>query len=87
MGGLSHLHVDSLGNVQPCVFVPVAFGSVRDESFGAIHARMREAVPRPLHAGCASQLLADEVGFDPARQPRLPVPYESVREPWRRMWQ
>jgi MoaA/NifB/PqqE/SkfB family radical SAM enzyme len=87
MGGLSHLHVDSRGHVEPCVFLPVSFGNVLEEDFAAIYRRMRDAVPRPLHARCPSLQLAERVGFDRRRQPRLPVPYEDVRGEWRRLFE
>jgi MoaA/NifB/PqqE/SkfB family radical SAM enzyme len=87
MGGLSHLHVDSRGNVEPCVFLPVTFGNVLEEDFAAIYRRMREAVPRPLHARCPSLQLAERVGFDRRRQARLPVPYEAVRGEWQRLFE
>jgi MoaA/NifB/PqqE/SkfB family radical SAM enzyme len=86
MGGLSHLYVDSHGHVEPCVFLPVSFGNVLEEPFAAIYQRMREAVPRPLHARCPSLQLAERVGFDPGRQPQLPVPYDAVRAEWRRLF-
>lgn len=86
MGGLSHLHVDSLGNVEPCVFLPVTFGNVVREPFDAVYARLRAAVPRPLHARCPSLQLGERVGFDRARQPVLPVPHEAIRDEWQRLY-
>jgi MoaA/NifB/PqqE/SkfB family radical SAM enzyme len=62
MGGLSHFSIDSAGNVIPCVFVPVSFGNILHEDLPAIFARMRHAVPAPIHAGCGSVLLADMFG-------------------------
>jgi hypothetical protein len=64
----------------------VSFGNVLEEPFAAIYRRMREAVPRPLHARCPSLQLAERVGFDPGRQPQLPVPYDAVRTEWRRLF-
>jgi hypothetical protein len=59
MGGLSHFTIDAAGNVNPCVFVPISFGNILHEDLPAIFSRMRKAVPRPVHAGCGSVLLAD----------------------------
>ncbi len=84
MGGLSHLYVDSLGNVEPCVFVPVAFGNVTQESFGDILLRMRAATPRPVRGRCPSLQLSESVGFQPAQ--RLPIPYRQVEPQWRRLY-
>jgi len=87
MGGLSHLHIDGLGNVEPCVFVPVSFGNVNETSFTEIYRRMRAAIPRPVHARCPSLQLAERVGFGAERWQRLPVPFASVEGEWRRMIQ
>jgi MoaA/NifB/PqqE/SkfB family radical SAM enzyme len=85
MGGLSHLHIDSRGNVEPCVFVPVSFGNITDTSFTDIYRRMREAIPRPLHGRCPALQLADRVGFSP-KSGTLPLEFESVRAEWGRMY-
>ncbi len=86
MGGLSHLHIDSRGNVEPCVFVPVSFGNVNRASFAEIYGRMREAVPLPLHGRCPALRLGESVGFSPDAGKELPVPFESVEAEWRRMY-
>lgn len=83
MAGLSHLYIDSLGNVEPCVFLPVSFGNIRHEPFTPIYARMRRAVPRPLHRTCPALGLARSLGFGPEKP--LPLPHRSVSEEWRRM--
>jgi len=85
MGGLSHLHIDSRGNVEPCVFVPISFGNITDTSFTDIYRRMREAIPRPLHGRCPALQLADRVGFGP-KSGALPLAFESVRAEWGRMY-
>jgi MoaA/NifB/PqqE/SkfB family radical SAM enzyme len=86
MGGLSHLHIDSRGNVEPCVFLPVAFGNITDRSFLDIYRDMRKAVPRPLHKRCPALQLAERVGFDPEEGKELPLAYADVREEWGRMF-
>lgn len=80
-GGLSHLYIDSLGNVEPCVFLPVSFGNITREGFRTVYERMRQAMPRPTPQ-CPSLHLAKTVGFTPDRQAQLPVAYESIREQW-----
>jgi MoaA/NifB/PqqE/SkfB family radical SAM enzyme len=86
MGGLSHLHIDSRGNVEPCVFLPVSFGNINKASFSDIYRRMRKAVPRPLHRRCPALQLGERMGFSPEAGNELPVPFESVRAEWRRMY-
>jgi len=43
------------------VFTHVSFGSILQEELTPILARMRMAVPRPIHAGCPSILLQDHL--------------------------
>jgi MoaA/NifB/PqqE/SkfB family radical SAM enzyme len=86
MGGLSHLHIDSCGNVEPCVFLPVAFGNITDRSFLDIYQDMRNAVPRPLHKRCPALQLAERVGFSPEDGKELPLQFADVEEQWGRMF-
>jgi MoaA/NifB/PqqE/SkfB family radical SAM enzyme len=82
MGGLSHFYIDSRGNVQPCVFMPVSFGNILQEDILTIFYKMRNAIPRPLKDGCPalriSKLLKERVqrGLMP------PVRYEDIRKEW-----
>lgn len=82
MGGLSHFAIDSAGNVNPCVFVPVSFGNIREEDFTPIFARMRSAAPYPLHAGCGSVCMADAIHAVEQRTGAMPVRYDDVKEEW-----
>lgn len=86
MGGLSHMHVDSKGNVTPCVFIPVSFGSIMTEDFTSLFKRMQKAIPFPQRNGCASYTLARKFADYQARENTLPVPYEFVKEAWQKMF-
>jgi MoaA/NifB/PqqE/SkfB family radical SAM enzyme len=86
MGGLSHFYIDSAGNVKPCVFVPVTFGNIMEEDFTAIYQRMRKACPNPLHKECPSLSLVDKIKEKTNRGIPLPIPYESIREDWEKMY-
>lgn len=44
-GGIERFYVNADGEVQPCEFLNVSFGNVRDESYEVIYKRMREAFP------------------------------------------
>jgi hypothetical protein len=85
MGGLSHLCIDSLGNVNPCVFLPVSFGNILEEDFSTIFARMRVAIPRPVLKQCPSLLLAETLreqarigNHPPIRQSLIEKEWEAV---------
>jgi MoaA/NifB/PqqE/SkfB family radical SAM enzyme len=83
MGGLSHLTIDSKGNVNPCVFLPVTFGNIMEEDFSNIYARMREAIPRPVRRTCPSVTLARAIRQHSQTEDGSPVPYESIRNEWK----
>lgn len=87
MGGLSHFEIDSQGNVNPCVFLPVKFGNILEEDFRSIYSRMRKAIPRPLHAGCPSILLADTLRSSLKARHTIPVAYENIRPEWDNMFE
>jgi MoaA/NifB/PqqE/SkfB family radical SAM enzyme len=86
MGGLSHLYIDSGGNLNPCVFLPVKFGNVVDEEFESAYARMRQAIPRPLHAECPSLQLQGALRRSLGSDGAMPVPYTSVQNEWQEMF-
>ena len=82
MGGLSHLHIDSLGNVNPCALLPVTFGNIMEEDFPVIYERMRKAIPRPLHRECPSITLGTVIRARSDDGRLSPVPFESVAQEW-----
>ena len=44
-GGIERFYVNADGEVQPCEFLNISFGNVREESFETIYARMRSYFP------------------------------------------
>jgi MoaA/NifB/PqqE/SkfB family radical SAM enzyme len=86
MGGLSHLYINSLGNVQPCVFLPVSFGSIMEEDFLEIYKRIRKAVPAPLHEKCPSVYLAETIKNKKNQGSTLPIAYKEIEREWEQMF-
>ena len=82
MGGLSHLSIDSRGNVNPCVFLPVTFGNITQERFTVIYERMRKAAPFPIHTECPALQLAAPIERQFGISPEMPVPYERIEREW-----
>ena len=82
MGGLSHMTIDSKGNVNPCVFLPVTFGNIMEEDFRDIYRRMREHIPRPVRNECPSISLAQVLRAKARERTGWPVPYAAVRNEW-----
>lgn len=68
--GRTHVYVSADGDVCPCDFVPMGFGSIASESFGDVYARMTKSFPSPSH-GCVSQLVYREI--DALSGGRLPL--------------
>lgn len=85
MGGLSHFGIDSAGNVNPCVYLPVTFGNILEEEFPVIYERMRASVPRPIHAECPCLALADTLRREQRGGGSVPVRHERIREDWERV--
>lgn len=86
MGGHSHFAIDGLGNVIPCVFLPVSFGNIVNEDLPSIFRRMREAIPRPCRQGCSAALLASMINDQASSGSRLPVPFASMQSDWQRLY-
>lgn len=86
MGGLSHFYIDSLGNVNPCVFMKVSFGNILNEDFDIIFKRMRAAVPFPFHGECPSLLISDLIKSKKEELNTLPIPYFYISEEWRELF-
>jgi len=86
MAGNSQLYIDSLGNVQPCVFLPVSFGNILTGNFADIYAKMKLAVPRPLKDICPAIML------DPAIKRRrdisddITISFEEISEEFEVMY-
>jgi hypothetical protein len=87
MGGHTHLHIDSTGHVAPCVFLPISFGNILDETFTDIYKRMRAAIPRPLPKECPSLFLADTIRSLKDQGVTLPMPYETLEKEWTQMFE
>jgi MoaA/NifB/PqqE/SkfB family radical SAM enzyme len=86
MGGLVHFSIDGLGNVLPCVFLPVSFGSIREEGFSEIFARMRRAVPHRLRQGCPATFLSPTLRAKHEQSGQYPIPYSEIKGEWEKMF-
>jgi MoaA/NifB/PqqE/SkfB family radical SAM enzyme len=85
MGGLSHFHIDSMGNVEPCVFMPVSFGNIMEEDIRDIFARMREAIPSPIHKDCPVLSLSQKIREKKNQGNPLPIPFMEIEGEWQQM--
>jgi MoaA/NifB/PqqE/SkfB family radical SAM enzyme len=86
MGGLALFYIDGLGNVQPCVFLPVSFGNIQEEPFLDIVARMRKAVPFRLRQGCPASFFSRTIRAKSEQCGQYPVPISKIRVEWEEMF-
>jgi MoaA/NifB/PqqE/SkfB family radical SAM enzyme len=83
MRRLSLIHIDSRGQVRPCPFVPVTFGSIRDKPLAGILERMRTSLRHPIRGECPSFAVAEILRAKPAGGDGLAVPVEDIEAEWR----
>jgi MoaA/NifB/PqqE/SkfB family radical SAM enzyme len=86
MGGITHFHIDSRGNLNPCVFVPISFGNVFREGFVATFQRMRRETPFSPATECPSVLLAETLVHRNRSGAPIPVPFNEVTDQWRNLF-
>lgn len=86
MGGLSHFYINSRGDVEPCVYLPVSFGNIMEEEFSAIMERMRQAVPFPFKGECPAMCLAEKVEIAKIQGSSYPVPFERIESDWQKLF-
>jgi MoaA/NifB/PqqE/SkfB family radical SAM enzyme len=80
MGGLSHFYINSAGDVIPCVFLPIKYGNILEESITSIFRRMREKIPMPIYCDCPSLLLQDECKKIFRSTKSLPIAAEDIQD-------
>jgi MoaA/NifB/PqqE/SkfB family radical SAM enzyme len=86
-GGMLLFYVDSVGNVQPCVFLPISFGNILEEDFETIFERMRRATPDRTHKGCLSNIMTPALRKLMEQRERVPIPVERVLEEFERVYE
>lgn len=78
MGGNSLIYIDTAGNVEPCVFLPVSFGNILHEDFSVIFDRMKKAIPGPVKKECPAVTLSSEINNLNEKGFSLPVSFEEI---------
>lgn len=82
MGGLSHFYIDSAGNVNPCVFMPVTFGNITEADPESILAEMRRDIPRPLKTDCPAITISREIADEKVH----PVRFDDIKPKFRALF-
>lgn len=80
MAGHSLLYIDSMGNVEPCVFFPVTFGNILNEDLSVILKRMKSILPGPFHTECPAVMLSREIRNRKESGYPIPVPHTGLKE-------
>lgn len=80
-GAVDRFYVNATGDVQPCEFLNLSFGNVREEPFPAILARMRAVFPVPCTDWlCCTQAQAIHRLYQEHGLTHTPLPPELTRE-------
>jgi len=80
-GGVDRFYMGADGEVQPCEFLNVSVGNVRNEPFGVILRRMRSLFPSPCSDWlCCTQAEAIDDIIATHKLERTPIPWEITRE-------
>lgn len=80
-GGVDRFYVGAHGEVQPCEFLNVSFGNVKDESFDTIFQRMRSFFTTPCCDWlCCTQGAAINELFRKHKLNETPIPWEITEE-------
>lgn len=80
-GGIDRFYVGASGEVQPCEFLNISFGNVKEEPFPKIFARMRSFFSEPCTDWlCCTQ--ADKLGeiFAKRESTDTPLPWKETRK-------
>ncbi|HSL87343.1 MAG TPA: SPASM domain-containing protein, partial [Bacteroidales bacterium] len=80
MAGNTLLYINSRGDVQPCVVLPVTFGNISNEDFPVILRRMREVITLPVRTACPSLILNKRIRALIEIGKTLPVSYEELAD-------
>jgi MoaA/NifB/PqqE/SkfB family radical SAM enzyme len=80
MAGNSQLYIDTLGNVQPCVFLPLSFGNILKDDLSEILSYMRSAIPGPLRTVCPAVILGHAIKSFRDRKEDIVVHYHELTE-------
>ncbi|MCA9411641.1 MAG: radical SAM protein [Candidatus Omnitrophica bacterium] len=86
-GGMLLFHVDSVGNVAPCVFLPITFGNILEDDFETIFERMREATPDKAMSGCISNQLTPKMLKLFEQGHKVPISYELIQREFDSIYQ
>ncbi len=80
-GGVDRFYLGADGELQPCEFLNVSFGNVRQEPFGTIFRRMRTYFRRPgTDWLCCTQAAAIDAVIRERGLKRTPIPWEITQE-------
>ncbi len=80
-GGVDRFYLGADGEVQPCEFLGISFGNVKEEDFLTIFRRMRETFREPgTDWLCCTQAAFIDRLIEERGLTRTPVPWEITRE-------
>ena len=80
-GGIDRFYIGASGEVQPCEFLNISFGNVKNEDFNVIFERMRSYFKMPCENWlCTTQAQAIDELMKKYKLTQTPIPYEYAKE-------
>jgi len=78
-GGIERFYLGHSGEVQPCEFLNVSFGNVKDEPFSVIYKRMREHFQTAnVNWPCCAERASIEAAFAGMSPVKMPLPRDET---------
>jgi MoaA/NifB/PqqE/SkfB family radical SAM enzyme len=85
-GGTDRIYINAKGDVQPCEFLNVSFGSIIEEDFKVIYQRMREVFEIPQTCICCEKYARDIYKlYTDNNLKQLPLPKELTKQLFNKM--
>jgi MoaA/NifB/PqqE/SkfB family radical SAM enzyme len=80
-GGIDRFYVNHAGEVQPCEFMNISFGNVKNEPLAAIYRRMRERFQTAdVNWPCCKERASITAAFAAMSPPKTPLPREETEK-------
>ena len=80
-GGVDRFYVNAAGEVQPCEFLNISFGNIKEEKFGVIFNRMRNYFAEPCEQWlCCRQAEAIQRALIDSGQNETPLKWQYTQK-------
>jgi MoaA/NifB/PqqE/SkfB family radical SAM enzyme len=78
-GGIERFYINHHGEVQPCEFMNVSFGSIQDENFLVVYKRMKSYFQKPgANWLCCTEAKKIEEAIREQKEKKIPLPKDKT---------